>query len=149
MDFKAICNGIAARYQAGTITTPAGAVAMKKAYGQMPASMPNVPAVVVIPQDGDVVIGSGTWDVTHHIDVNFYLSKAPGDPERVEAQRQTWLPTLLQAPLGAMQLGLAGTVKSAFPVSYEWAELPYGADLYDGITIRLDVIVRENVTLTP
>lgn len=150
MNLKSICDAIAARYAPGTISTPSGAEAMRNSYGQSPHSMPNTPAVVVQPQTGEAVPGSGTWDVTHQVDVEFYLSKSPGDVARVEKQRQLWLPTLLEAVLGQMQLGLGSDgVKSALPTGYEFTTLDYGGDIYDGIVIHLDVIVREPVTYTP
>jgi hypothetical protein len=151
MDMLAICNALAARYAPGTIGTPATGTpaTIRAVYGQAPHSMPTTPAVVVMPQTGDVVMGSGTWDVTHHIDVLFYHSKKQGDVPRSETQRQLWLPSLLEATLGAATLGLGGVVKSALPVEYEFLELPYGGDSYEGIRIGVDVIVREPVTLTP
>ena len=147
MDIEAICDALAARYTPGTIGTPTGVPAMRAAYGQMPHSMPNTPAVVVMPQDGDVVAESGSWVLTNNIDVNFYLSKAPGDIERVETYRQKWLQTLLEAVLGSLTLG--SIVKSAFPIGWEFTELPYGGDQYDAIVIHYQVIVREAVTFTP
>ena len=150
MTLKDICDAIAALYAPGTISTPSGATAIRNSYGQAPHSMPNTPAVVVMPQSGEAVIGSGTWDVTHQIDVQFFLSKAPGDVERVETQRQLWIPVLLSATLGQLQLGLGSdNLKSALPTGYEFTTLDYGGDIYDGIVIRLEVIVRDPVTLTP
>ena len=95
-----------------------------------------------------MIYESGSWQVTHSIDVLFYLSKAPGDVERVETQRQKWLPLLLGALNGKLTVGLA-YVKSVMPVSYEFTELPYGGDSYDGIRITVSAIVRETVTLAP
>ena len=103
---------------------------------------------MVLPQTGDVVAETGSWVITHHIDVNYYLSKAAGDLPREETQRQLWLPSLLVAPLSQMTLGIVN-VKSTLPTGYEFRELPYGGDGYDGIIIHLDVIVREPVTFTP
>lgn len=142
-DFKAISNALAAKYGAGTIATPSGAVAMWSSWGQAPHGPKPTPFVVVFPQNGTVILESGAWAITHHANVDFYLSKAPGDIARVEAQRQIWLPTLLSATLLGYTLG--GTVKSALPVGYEFVELPYDGDMYDGIRINYELIVREPI----
>lgn len=144
MDFKAICDAMAARYASGTIATPTGAQAMRKAYGQVPHSAPTFPMVVVVPQTGEVVTAGGTYNVTHHVDVNFYLSKAPGDTARVELQRQLWLPALLNATFGTQATWtMSGLIKSAIPTGYEFVELPYGGDNYDAIVVHTDIIVRD------
>lgn len=142
MDLKAICDALAVRYDPGTISTPTGAQAIRNSYGQMPHSMPNTPSVVIVPQEGEATPGTGMWDLRNKIDVNFYISKAPGDLARVELQRQLWLPTLLSACTASMNLGIA-VVKSTFPISWEFIELPYGGDQYDGIVIHLEVWVQE------
>lgn len=148
MDFKAICTALAARYAPGTISTPTGAQAMRKAYGQAPHGLQFTPAVVVMPQDGTVIVDPGVLrGQPHRIDVNFYLSKSPGDIARVETQRQLWLPNLLSATFGQSKLGLASVVMKAIPVSYEFTELPYGGEMYDGIVIHVEVYTSETITL--
>lgn len=148
MNLYTIRQNLAAKYAAGTISTPSGAIAMRFAFADTPKSIPATPAVYIEATDGEVVMESGAWVVTNHLIVNFLLAKKPGDPERVDAQRDRWLATLLQATFADLDLGLAGSVKSSYPVRYEFAEIDFGADLYDGIRIFLDVIVREAVTLT-
>jgi len=149
MDFNAICDGLAARFAAATIGTPTGATAMRGAYGQAPNGVPTFPCVVVVPQNGDVTYGAGIEDGQHDIDVNFYYAKAAGDFPRSETQRQLWLPYLLTATNGQMALGLAPTVLKAIPTGYEFAELPYGGETYDGIVVHYRVWTRDSVTLTP
>jgi len=150
--FKAICDALAARYQAGTIATPSGAVAMRKAYGQLPKNIPAVPAVVIDVQDGTLTANPGQWKHEMAIDVVFLLAKRPGDTARVDAQRQLWLPTLLAATQAQLKLGLGGavgySVDKALPVGWEFTEFPFGADSYDAIRIHYTVFVTENVTLT-
>ena len=153
IDFKAICDALAARYAAGTITTPTGALAMRKSYGQLPKNIPAVPAVVIDVQDGEVTANPGQWKHEMHLDVVFLLSKRPGDTARVDAQRQIWLPTLLAATQGQMKLTLGGatgySVDKAIPFGWEFTEFPFGGDEYDAILIHFTVYVTENVTLTP
>jgi len=141
-----IRTNLAAKFAPGTISTPSGASAMRFAFADTPKSIPATPAVYVEGVDGEIVFGSGEWTVTNHLIVNFLLAKKPGDPERVDAQRDRWLTTLLQAAFSDIDLG--ATVKSALPVRWEYAEIDMGADLYDGIRIFVDAIVREPVTLS-
>lgn len=143
---KAICDGIATRYS--SMTPPSGET-LRAAYGQYPKSMPNTPAIVVQPVTGEGVVESSMWVWTHSIDLGLYLSKRPGDPSRVEVQRQKWLGPLL-ARLDAIDpLGLVSSgVKSALPIGYEWTELLYGADQYDAILVHLQIITRQATTFS-
>lgn len=143
---KAICDGLATRYTG--ITPPAGET-LRKAYGQMPHSMPNTPSIVFMPQDGEMTLGASQWSGVHRIDLNFYLSKAQGDIKREETRRQNWLGALLSRLDGQMAIGLAPTVLKAFPTTYEFTELPYGGESYDAIVVHLEVDTREYVTFTP
>lgn len=151
--FKAACDALAARFAPGTITTPSGAVAMRHAYGQMPKNVAAVPCVLVEPINGQVFADSDRWRHEMDVDVLFLLSKRPGDPARVETQRQIWLPTLLAATEAQLKLGLGGQVgwelAKAIPTGWEWAEYPIGADLYDAIRIHFRLFIYEDVTLTP
>lgn len=143
---KAICDALATSL-AGT-TTPSGALAIHKGYAQMPKNLGQAPALVVAPQTGEIVLESGAWVVTHHIDVNLYVSKRQADNTRQETQRQLWIVPLLSRVITAgYTLGLVTSngVKSVLPTTYEFEELPYGADLYDGIVIHFDAIVREPI----
>lgn len=149
MDLEAISNGLAARFAPGTIGTPTGASAMRASYGQAPNSIPTTPCIVVFPKDGDLVYGSGQVKGQHRLDVCFYLSKSPGDIARVEKQRQKWLGLLLAATHGAMKLGLASAVDKAIPASWEFTELPYAGELYDGIIVHVTVYATDNVSLVP
>ena len=149
-DLEDICDGIAARYLPGTIGTPTGATAMRAAYGQTPNSLPSTPAVVVIPKTGTLVYGAGQRNSEHDIDVLFYHARRQGDVPRSETERQRWLPYLLNALHGQVQIGqVANGVQKALPTDYEFVELSYGGDEYDGIRINVRVWVTEAVTLIP
>lgn len=153
IDFYGICNALAARFAPGTLTTPAGASAIRASYGQLPKNVPAVPCVLLDVQSGTVVPNVGQWDHRASIDALFLLAKRPGDPARVDAQRQRWLPTLLSATQGQIKLGLGAQagyeVKSALPTSWEFIEVAVGADEYDAIRITFEVWIKENVSLTP
>lgn len=145
---KAICDALATTL-AGT-STPTGALAIHKAYAQMPKNLGQAPSLVIVPQTGEIVLEAGAWSVTHHIDVNFYVSKRQADNTRQETQRQLWLvPLLSRVITTGMTLGLVTSngVKSVLPTTYEFEELPYGGDLYDGIIIHFDAIVREPIAM--
>ena len=153
IDFKAICDALAACYAPGTIARPTGAVAMRKSYGQIPKNVPAVPAVIVVPQQGTVTANPGQWKHEMALDAVFILAKRPGDPARVEAQRQIWLPTLLGATQGQLKLGLGSecgySVDKAIPNGWDFVEFPVGGDTYDGIVIHYTVYVTQTVTLVP
>lgn len=149
MDLRAICDAVAARYAPGTLATPTGAVAVREAFGQAPQALRLTPSVVVIPKTGTVELGAGKVDGTIDLDVLFYVSKAPGDLARVEAQRQRWLPELLDALDAKVQLGLPTYVQRAYPVDWEFAELAYNGEAYDGIRVTIRVWYTEPRTFSP
>lgn len=151
--FLAACNALAARFAPGTITTPTGAVAMRHAYGQMPKNVAAVPCVLVEPVSGSIDANPDRWLHQMDVDVLFLLSKRPGDPARVETQRQTWLPTLLAATEGQLKLGLGAQsgweLAKAIPIGWEWTEYLIGAEEYDAIRIHFRLFIYESVVLVP
>ena len=149
MDLEDICDALADLYAPGTIGTPTGATAMRASYGQAPNSVPMTPCVVVMPDTGTLIYGSGERKSEHDIKVQFYHSKRQGDIPRSETERQRWLPTLLNAVHGSVKLGLSSYVDKALPTDYSFVEFTYSGDTYDGILINYRVWVTETVTLTP
>lgn len=153
IDLKGICDALAARFAPGTIATPTGAVAMRASYAQIPKNVPTVPCVVIDVQDGTLIANPGQWRHEIAIDVVFLLAKRPGDPARVDEQRQRWLGTLLAATEAQLKIGLAAatgySVDKAIPIGWEFTEFPVGADSYDAIRIHFTVYATENVSLTP
>lgn len=149
IDFEDICDGIAAAY--ANPGTPTSEVPIRASYGQAPNSIPALPCCVVMPQDGEVTYESSNRTGEHNIDLNFYLSKSPGDLVRVETSRQRWLPYLLDALHSAVQVGQGGSggVQKALPTGYEFTELPYAGEQYDAIVIHLRVWTSETVVLVP
>lgn len=153
IDLKAICDGLAARFAAGTISTPSGASAMRKSYAAPPKNLPAVPAVILEVQDGDLVANPGQWKHEIHIDAVFCYSKRQGDTVRADTERQRWLGTLLAATQGQLKLGLASasgySVDKAIATGWEFTEYVAGGDEYDAIRVHFTVYVTETVTLTP
>jgi hypothetical protein len=153
VDFEAICNALAARFEPGTIGTPSGAPAMREVYAKPPKSVPTVPAVILSVQDGSVVPASGQWKHEMNIDVVFLLSKRPADPVRVEVNRRKWLPLLLAATVGQWKLGLGAAVgyemKSALPGPWEWMEYDVAGESFDAIRVGYTVTVLETVSPVP
>lgn len=148
IDLKAICDALAARFAAGTISTPSGALAMRKSYAAPPKSLPIVPAVILEVQDGTMTPNPGQWQHEINIDVVFCYSKREGDTVRQDTQRQRWLGQLLAATQAAMTITLAGSgVKSALPTGWEFVEYEVGASVFDAIRVHYQVIVRETVSL--
>jgi hypothetical protein len=147
-----MCDALAARFAPGTISTPTGASAMRKAYSEAPKNIPAVPAVFLEVKDGDIVANPGQWKFEHNVDVVFLLSKRPGDPARVETQRRYWLPILWAATQGQLKLGYGGasgySLDKAIPTGWEFTEEAVAGDLYDGIRLHWILYVTETVALT-
>lgn len=153
INFAAICTALAARFVAATIGTPSGASAMRASYAKQPRNVPATPAHLLIVQDGTVTANPGQWRHEMQIDGVLLLAKRPGDTERVEAQRQLWLPYLLHACVDQMKLTLGGasgySVDKAIPFGWQWIVYDVGSDTYDAIRVNWMVYVTETVALTP
>ena len=153
IDFEAICDALAARFETGVIGTPTGAPAMREVYPEPPKAVPVVPSVIVEVSDGTLVANPGQWKHELNIDVMFLLSKRPADPVRVETNRRKWLPSLLRATAGQMKLGLGGatgySVDKAIPAGWEFVEYDVADAPFDAIRVRYVVYVTETVSLTP
>jgi len=149
MNLKTISTNLAAQFATGTLATPSGADAMRSVWGQAPHGPKPTPFLVVEPRKGTVTVQAQQIENQLNLDVLFFLSKAPGDIERVETQRQLWLASLLTATYGNLAIDLEPTVLKAIPTEWEFVEIPYGADNFDGIVIHYTVYTREQVTLTP
>ena len=48
-----------------------------------------------------------------------------------------------------MAIDLEPTVLKAIPTTWDFTELPYGGEMYDGIVIHVTVYLREYGTFTP
>ena len=152
IDFEAICDALALRFEPATIGTPTGAPAMREVWPEPPKAAPVVPAVLLEVQEGSLTANPGQWKHEFHIDVIFLLSKRPADPVRVETHRRKWLPYLLRATVGQMKLGLGGatgyTVDKALPTGWEFVEFDVAGVTFDAIRVPYTVWVTETVTLT-
>lgn len=153
IDFESIMDALAARFVAATIGTPTGATAMKASYAEPPKSVPQTPAHLLEVQDGEVVASPGQWKHEMRVDGVLLVAKRPGDPQRVETQRQLWLPYLLHATVDQLKLGLGGatnySVDKAIPTGWEWDEVKVADIEFDAIRVHWTVYVTENVSLTP
>lgn len=145
MDVYAISNALAARFKA--VTAPTGQSAIRAAYGQVPQGIAALPCVVVFPRSGTQELNASRLFSTIEFDVLFLVSKSPGDAARIEATRQKWLAPLLAALDGQIQLGLPYVVK-AWPTAWEFAEITYGGDPYDGIRLTVRVDTHDNRTFS-
>lgn len=152
IDFKAICNALAARFVAAAIGTPTGATAIRQSFAQSPKNVSALPAHLLEVSDGTIIPNPGQWRHEMGIDGVLLLAKRPADPERVETLRQLWLPYLLHATMDKLALGLSGqagySVDKAVPSSWEWIEYEVGGVGYDAIRVRWTVYVTETVSLT-
>ena len=149
---KAIANALAARYAAGTISTPSGAQAMRASYGQTPKNTPTTPCAIVVVQDGSIIANAGQWNHELQLDVVFLISKRTADTPREETARQLWLGTLLAATEGQFTLGLSAasgySVQKALPTGWEFTEYNVAGDDYDAVIVHFTIYATENVSLT-
>ena len=152
IDFESIMDALALRFAAAQIGTPTGAVAMKASYAESPKSVPQTPAHVLEVQDGTVVANS-QWNHEINVDGLLLLAKRPADPQRVETQRQLWLPYLLHATVDQMKLGLGGatgyTVDKAIPSGWEWDLFKVADVEFEAIRVHWTIYLTETVSLTP
>lgn len=153
LNLKAICDNLALRFVAATIGTPSGASAMRGSYAQQPKGIAATPFHYLEVQDGTVTANPGQWKHEISIDGVFVLSKRPGDPARVDTQRQRWLPYLLHATVDQLKIGLGGaagyTVDKVIPTTWEFETVVIGDEEFDAIRVHWTVFVTENVSLTP
>lgn len=152
IDFAAICSNLAARYAPGTLATPSGATAIRGSLGSRPKAITAVPYAFVELDTGTITANS-QWLHEVTADVVFCLSKRPGDPARVDVQRQKWLATLLAATEGKLTLGLAGqsgwTLNKALPTGWEFTEEQVGQEEWDAIRVHFLLHIYETVSLVP
>lgn len=154
IDLRAICAAFALRFVAATIGTPTGVSsgAMRGSEGTQPKSIPQTPYHYLEVLDGEVVANS-QWNHTINVDGVFILGKRPGDPERVDADRQRWLPYLLHATVDQLKLGIGAqvgyTLDKAIPTGWEFTEEEIGATKYDAIRVHWQLWITETVSLTP
>ena len=153
VDFKAICDALAARFVAAALGTPSGESAMVKSYAEPPESAPQTPCHILEVQDGEVVANPGQWKHEMRIDGLLLISRRTADTIRPEAKRRKWLPYLLHATVDAMKITLGAatnyTVDKALPTGWEWDEYTVGSTEYHAIRVHWTVWVTENVSLTP
>ncbi len=75
IDFNAICVALAARFVAGTIGTPTGAVAMRQSLAQSPKAInTDGPVHLLEVTDGSVIAAAGQWK--HGGATNYTVDKA-------------------------------------------------------------------------
>ncbi len=145
-DLYAACNEMARLLAA--VTPPSGDL-MRKAYGQQPNGAPSLPAAIVVPEHGTLILQPSTYFGDHKVDVWFLIEKASIDFKRIEARRQKWLPILYHAFDGEMALTLAPVVLKVFPIGWEFTEIVYGGVSYDGIILHYELDTSETVSLVP
>ena len=154
VSLKAACDALALRFVAATLGTPTGAQPMRGSFGQMPKAVNMTPFHYLEVLDGTLVANPGQWKHEWKVDGILCLDKRPGDPVRVDAQRQLWLPYLLHATEDALKItlgaGVGWTVDKAIPdAGWEWDEVEVAGNTYDAIRVHWTIYVTETVSLTP
>jgi hypothetical protein len=124
-----------------------GAESIRKTYPQAPDSLPSTPAIVFLPQTGEIVeAGAGTYSETHEVDIWFVYAYRQGDLERAETQRQLWVGPLnaaLLATTARLALTASVSIKSALPQTYEFDTIPYSGADHPGIRWRIQINIRD------
>jgi hypothetical protein len=147
---QAPCAALAARFL--VVSTPSGALPMRQSTGQMPKQIAALPATYIEVTDGTVV-ANDRWEHSINVASVTLFAKRPGDPVRVDKQRQLWLPALLSATEGQMKLGIGAQagyeLAKALPMSWRWDEVAVGGEDYDAVRITWQLFIYETVTLTP
>lgn len=151
MNYKTLADALAARYAPGVTTPPTGYANIVASTATPPNTLPRSPYVVVWPNEGTLIVGSGqVLGRPQEFLVNFYYAKTEGDIPRESTALLSWLGVLLAQTYPALQLGFTdGTVLKAIPVKWTIGALVYAGITYDGITITIHIWTNENVTLTP
>ena len=149
-NLKSILDAMAAGpYLPATLNASkhSGAIDIRKTHAQAPDSLPATPAVLFLPQTGEVIEGgSMTYTETHDVDVWWVFAFKQGDIERAETQRQLWVGPMIAALFAtATRLALVAgvSIKSALPTTYEFDTLPYSGVEHPGIRFRVVITIRD------
>lgn len=140
MDTGAIADAIAARFASGTLTPPAGYSAVLTATADAPGRIANLPAVVVLPTEGELDTGNGVRAGRLEWSCRFYWAET-AYPEQESRALLDWLEVLLDALRGAVQLG--GTVARAVIDGYTVGSMSYAGDTFAGIELRVSTVTSE------
>ena len=140
MNFVTIGDTLATRFAAAAITPPTSFSNVSLSTCDLPAAMPNLPAVFVFLDAGDFRTGNGTRQGAHDWKVRFYYNVI-GDLERdLNALRQ-WAGVLVDQLKISVQLG--GIVSRCTLDSYEIGILSYAGIQYSGIEMSVHVVTDE------
>lgn len=143
-----IAEALATRYSA--LTPPTGYTAIHAATSHPANAAVQTPYLIVWTRTGELIYESSDLrQSTIDFDVVLYLDRAQHDMPRETERIQKWVGVLIDATHGASMLGLggAGTVRKAFPVSWEIDDERYANPTYDIIRIRVRVWTEDVVTL--
>lgn len=149
-NLKAILDAMAAGpYLPATLNAAKhlGAESIRKTYPQAPDSLPSTPAILFLPQTGEITeTGAATYSETHDVDIWFVHAFRQGDIERAEVQRQLWVGPLnaaLLATTARLALVAGVSIKSALPQTYEFDTIPYSGVDHPGIRWRVQIQIRD------
>lgn len=138
MDIDAIATAVAARYS--SLTPPAGLGAIRKATGDLPQAIGQVPVVLIWPEEGELRAGTGSRLGDHLFFARFYFGLTRNLERETKACRR-WLSVLLDAHKDAVQLG--GLVASVRTITWQIGQMEYAGKTYTGIELGLQVVTTE------
>ena len=125
--------------------TPPTGYALRNVYATPPESLPVVPAIVLMPGDDSVSIGSGNRIVTLNVSVVLYLLPVPRMDEKYR-DLYTWRSWLRDSFNGAVTI--SGNAAQVTVSSTTLGQDTYADQDYLTVTATAEVAVYEAVAYT-
>lgn len=146
MNLTGIASAIATRY--ANLTPPSGYAAVTTSTHLPPQNLVSWPTVLVVHTGGAVSVTASNRSGLLEFAVRFYLPQPSDLGQAIEAQ-YAWLPTLLDALDGQVQLGEGDDgVAAANVTDYRVGFLTWGGEEFPGIELTVAVRISEGKTYT-
>lgn len=140
-DFDAISVALAARFDAGHVTPPAGYTNVRASLVDLPNQITQLPVVFTYPDAGTFDrVGNGTRVGVHRFVVRFYLQETIDLARELKGLRR-WATVLVDQLKASTQLG--GTVAVARVTTWRLGIFDYAATSYSGIELGVDITTSE------
>lgn len=141
-DFDAMAVALAARFAPAAVTPPTGGYVNIRSSSAYPtAALGPLPAVLVVPLEGEFVSGNAKREGGHTFAVRFYFSQT-GTPEKDMKALLKWLTVLVDQTKAAVQLG--GIVDMALVTDWRVGMLSFGEQDYSGIELSVRIVAHES-----
>lgn len=149
MDLLAIADSLATRY--ATLPAPAGeAQGMRGATASPPNAITKPPFVVVTASVESPAVFQYAGQSRGGIipfNADFFLEKSANLPRQM-VRLQRWVPSLLDATLVGVHLGLPLVVAQTWAESFQIGDLVYAGQSWAGVRLVVNVRVSEPISPT-